>query len=203
MTLRTRRELFSDVGRGMIAAAVGTGLAADLGFAFAPIDDAGHIRFGDLEPLVALLQETPAGQTASQGRLETEGWYRPEDIHRGRGSGECPRFRRRGLRRLPHAHGTCSRLQDGERRDQPRAAAPSRHEGAGSQQYAAPGNGRPEGGSAQAGQGRPPGFRHTARRTASRDRPQGRHGRGRCGLRRDLRSWQAGRRAQCTPGRSG
>ncbi|HVL12042.1 MAG TPA: hypothetical protein VM529_05730, partial [Gemmata sp.] len=56
---RTRRELFGDVGRGMIAAAVGTGLAADLGFAFAA-DEPGRLTFGDLEPLVAFLQETPA-----------------------------------------------------------------------------------------------------------------------------------------------
>ena len=59
MALRTRRELFSDVGRGMIAAAVGSSLAADLGFAFAPLDDGGHITFGDLEPLVSFVQETP------------------------------------------------------------------------------------------------------------------------------------------------
>jgi hypothetical protein len=58
MSQRTRRELFGDVGRGMIAAAVGTGLAADLGFAFAA-DETGHLTFGDLEPLVAFLQETP------------------------------------------------------------------------------------------------------------------------------------------------
>ena len=59
MPQRTRRELFSDVGRGMIAAAVGTGLAADLGFAFAA-DETGQLTFGDLEPLVAFLHETPA-----------------------------------------------------------------------------------------------------------------------------------------------
>lgn len=59
MALRTRRELFSDVGRGMIAAAVGTGLAADLGFAFEPADDGARLTFGDLEPLVSFLQETP------------------------------------------------------------------------------------------------------------------------------------------------
>lgn len=58
MSLRTRRELFGDVGRGMIAAAVGTGLAADLGFAIAG-DDSSHLTFGDLEPLVSFLQETP------------------------------------------------------------------------------------------------------------------------------------------------
>jgi hypothetical protein len=59
MPQRTRRELFSDVGRGMIAAAVGSSLAADLGFAFALGDDTDHITFGELEPLVSFLQETP------------------------------------------------------------------------------------------------------------------------------------------------
>ncbi|MBA4062839.1 MAG: hypothetical protein C0501_03870 [Isosphaera sp.] len=58
MSHRTRRELFGDVGRGMIAAAVGTGLAADLGFALAP-DEPARLTFGDLEPLVSFLQETP------------------------------------------------------------------------------------------------------------------------------------------------
>ncbi len=59
MSLRTRRELFGDVGRGMIAAAVGSSLAADLGFAFAAENEPGHLTFGDLEPLVSFLQETP------------------------------------------------------------------------------------------------------------------------------------------------
>ncbi len=58
MSQRTRRELFGDLGKGMIAAAVGSSLASDLGFAFAA-EDPGHINFGDLEPLVAFLQETP------------------------------------------------------------------------------------------------------------------------------------------------
>src|SRR5689334_8615721 len=58
MSQRTRRELFGDLGKGMIAAAVGTSLAADLGFAFGA-DDPGHLAFGDLDPLVNFLQETP------------------------------------------------------------------------------------------------------------------------------------------------
>jgi len=42
----------------MIAAAVGTSLASDLGFAFEPIAEGGHLTFGELEPLVSFLQET-------------------------------------------------------------------------------------------------------------------------------------------------
>ena len=60
MPQRTRRELFGDMGKGMIAAAVGTGLAADLGFAFTAADDGSRLTFGELEPLVSFLQETPA-----------------------------------------------------------------------------------------------------------------------------------------------
>ena len=61
MSLRTRRELFSDLGRGMVTAAVGCGLAADLGLAPAWAgDEPGRLTFGDLEPLVAYLQDTPA-----------------------------------------------------------------------------------------------------------------------------------------------
>ncbi len=59
MTLRTRREVFRDVGRGMFAAALGPAVAADLGFAFSAEDDGTHLTFGDLEPLVSFLQETP------------------------------------------------------------------------------------------------------------------------------------------------
>jgi hypothetical protein len=57
---RTRRELFADVGRGMIAASVGTALASDLGFGSAwAAEDSGRLTFGDLDPLVNFLQETP------------------------------------------------------------------------------------------------------------------------------------------------
>ena len=60
MSKRTRRELFADVGRGMIAAGVGTALASDLGFGTAwAAEDAGRLTFGDLDPLVTFLQETP------------------------------------------------------------------------------------------------------------------------------------------------
>lgn len=58
--LRTRRELLADIGRGMFVAGLGTGVAADLGLAPAwAADEPGKLTFGDLEPLVAFVQETP------------------------------------------------------------------------------------------------------------------------------------------------
>ncbi|MDB5308465.1 MAG: hypothetical protein JWO38_2667 [Gemmataceae bacterium] len=58
---RTRREMLTDIGRGMFVAGLGAGVAADLGLAPAWAgDDPGAVTFGDLEPLVAFMQETPA-----------------------------------------------------------------------------------------------------------------------------------------------
>jgi hypothetical protein len=60
MLKRTRRELFADVGRGMIAAGLGTALASDLGFGTAwAAEESDRLTFGDLDPLVTFLQETP------------------------------------------------------------------------------------------------------------------------------------------------
>lgn len=60
MMKRTRREMFADVGRGMIAAGIGTALASDLGFGTTwAAEDATRLTFGDLDPLVTFLQETP------------------------------------------------------------------------------------------------------------------------------------------------
>jgi hypothetical protein len=57
-----RREFLADVGRGMLVASVGSTLAQDLGLAPAALADGGDHRltFGPMEPLVALMQETPA-----------------------------------------------------------------------------------------------------------------------------------------------
>src|SRR5262249_44048732 len=58
---RTRREFLADVGRGMLVAGVGSTLAADLGLASAhAFDGTSRLSFGPLEPLVALMQDTPA-----------------------------------------------------------------------------------------------------------------------------------------------
>jgi hypothetical protein len=59
-----RREFLADVGKGMLVASVGTGIAHGLGLAPAAMADAGEKRltFGAIEPLVAFMQETPADQ---------------------------------------------------------------------------------------------------------------------------------------------
>ncbi len=56
-----RREFLADVGRGMIVAGVGLGTALDLGLASARAGDGpDRLSFGELEPLVAFMQETSA-----------------------------------------------------------------------------------------------------------------------------------------------
>ena len=58
---QTRRRFLADVGRGMLVGSVGSALAVDLGLA--PVfagDDEARLLFGALEPLVSLMQETPA-----------------------------------------------------------------------------------------------------------------------------------------------
>ncbi|HEX4607743.1 MAG TPA: hypothetical protein VH092_05995, partial [Urbifossiella sp.] len=61
MFRRTRREILADVGRGMFLTTLGTGVAADLGLGTAWADDEpGRLTFGDLDPLVGFIHETPA-----------------------------------------------------------------------------------------------------------------------------------------------
>jgi hypothetical protein len=61
MMNRDRREFLADVGKGMLIASVGPALAADLGVSSAFADDEPkRLLFGDREPLVALMQDTPA-----------------------------------------------------------------------------------------------------------------------------------------------
>jgi hypothetical protein len=59
---RNRREFLADVGQGMLLASMGTTLAAELGLTSALAFDGaeGRLTFGDREPLVGLLQDTPA-----------------------------------------------------------------------------------------------------------------------------------------------
>jgi hypothetical protein len=61
MTNSTRRDFLADVGRGMLVAGVGAPLATDLGLVSKTwaAEEAKRLTFGAIEPLVALLQETP------------------------------------------------------------------------------------------------------------------------------------------------
>ena len=62
MTLhQTRREFLADVGRGVLTAAVGSEIATEFKFSSALAEEAPRaLSFGALEPLVCLMQETPA-----------------------------------------------------------------------------------------------------------------------------------------------
>jgi hypothetical protein len=58
--LHTRREFLAEVGRGMVVATVGYGIARDLSLAPAFAADVPEaLEFGSLEPLVGFMQETP------------------------------------------------------------------------------------------------------------------------------------------------
>ena len=62
-TPRTRREFLTEVGRGMLVAAVGYEVASDLGLASALGEETGEaLSFGSREPLVCLMQETPVNR---------------------------------------------------------------------------------------------------------------------------------------------
>ena len=56
----TRREFLADVGRGMLIASLGPALVSDLGLSHALAEGGPEgLTFGELEPLVVLMQETP------------------------------------------------------------------------------------------------------------------------------------------------
>ncbi len=59
----SRREFLADVGRGMLLATVGTSIATELGLSPAIAAEADPaLTFGPFEPLVCLMQETPANK---------------------------------------------------------------------------------------------------------------------------------------------
>ena len=61
--LQSRREFLTDVGRGMVTAAVGFGMAREIGLAPAFAAEAeARLDFGEIEPLVCLMQETPVAK---------------------------------------------------------------------------------------------------------------------------------------------
>lgn len=59
---RTRRGFLADVGKGMLVAGVGPALAAELQLSPLYAAEETKLTFGKLEPLVALMQQTPAAK---------------------------------------------------------------------------------------------------------------------------------------------
>src|SRR6516165_714003 len=58
--LQNRRDFLAEVGRGMLVATIGSGMASDLGLITSFADEAPTaLDFGSLEPLVRFMQETP------------------------------------------------------------------------------------------------------------------------------------------------
>jgi hypothetical protein len=67
MNPQSRRGFLKDVAAGVVVASVGPSLAAELGYSTAFADDGPErLRFGALEPLVSLVQETPASRLIPQ-----------------------------------------------------------------------------------------------------------------------------------------
>src|SRR5215208_2002501 len=60
----TRRRFLSDVGCGVLVASLGPALAADLALGGEALAQgaAAPLAFGDIEPLVCLMQETPVAK---------------------------------------------------------------------------------------------------------------------------------------------
>jgi hypothetical protein len=63
MMNRDRREFLANVGQGMLVASLGAGLADDLGLTAALAADVPErLQFGDREPLVGLMEDTPVNK---------------------------------------------------------------------------------------------------------------------------------------------
>jgi hypothetical protein len=74
----TRRQFLADVGKGMLAASVGSELAIDLGFGSLQAKESlNELTFGPLEPMVELLQETSPDKLLP---LLTERWKKGTEL---------------------------------------------------------------------------------------------------------------------------
>lgn len=74
MQRKDRRRFLANVGSGMLVGSLGTTLSGDLGISSAHADfDDERLTFGEMEPLVALMQETPLNrlQTVLTDRIQS------------------------------------------------------------------------------------------------------------------------------------
>ena len=111
---RSRRSFLADVGRGTLLATLGPAMLTDLGLApkaFAEELDS-TLRFGDLEPLVCELQETPVERLQSTLAKKLRGGLPLKTLVAAGALANARTFRRRRLHRLPYIHGTWSGIED-------------------------------------------------------------------------------------------
>ena len=154
MNSRSRREFLADVGRGMLVASLGSAAALELGLTPSLAEESSQrLTFGQLEPLVSLMQETPPDKLLPLLVSKAEGRHGPQNArHFGR-IGERPRLRRPGLHGLSHVHGAGAGLSDG-RRTAHRASGAAGAEGVVPQQQPHSGPGRSSPGYAASGERR-------------------------------------------------
>ena len=102
-----RRAFLSDVGRGMLAAGLGTCLANDLGFSTAFANKGSDaIPLGEYNSLVELMRSTPAKKLQPMlAKMVMQGQVDLKKIDRGRRLGQCRHVRWVRLRWIPHRDG--------------------------------------------------------------------------------------------------
>ena len=102
----TRREFLSDVGRGVLTVAVGAELASALRFRGVLAEEAPRaLSFGALEPLVCLMQETPADRLLPALAAELRAGTDLRKLTAAAALANARTFGAEGLPRLSHAHG--------------------------------------------------------------------------------------------------
>ena len=110
-----RREFLADVGRSMLVASVGASVAQNLGLTSALAEEATEsLTFGKMEPLVALMQETPVNQLLPRLVQLIQGGTELRTLVAAGALANAHVCRAR-LYRLPRVHGSCSRLGHGTR----------------------------------------------------------------------------------------
>lgn len=101
-----RRRFLQDVGRGTLVSTIGSTLALDLRLiskTFA-IETNKDLHFGNMEPLVCLLQETPIEKLQSILVAKLKSGCSLRDLVAA-GAFECENVRWRRLYRIPYVHG--------------------------------------------------------------------------------------------------
>jgi len=103
---RNRREFLADVGRGMLVASVGYGMAENCASLPPSPPHPETLEFGSLEPLVRFMQETPADNWFPASRQTQI----RDDLRRlvAAAALATPALWRRRLRRLSHDDGAVS-----------------------------------------------------------------------------------------------